>query len=79
MRWIALDELHLIIKSDQYTFFTKLINGKFPDFTRIIPKETSYNLSLPKAMMIDAIKKVTERVQTTEHRTQTEEKRIFNV
>ena len=56
---IYYDNTHLIIKSDQYTFFTKLINGKFPDFTRIIPKETTYNLSLPKAMMIDAIKQIT--------------------
>jgi len=56
---IFYDNTHLIIKSDQYTFFTKLINGKFPDFTRIIPKETEYNLNLPKAMMIDAIKQIT--------------------
>ncbi len=56
---IYYDNTHLLIKSDQYTFFTKLINGKFPDFTRIIPRETAYNLSLPKAMMIDAIKQIT--------------------
>ena len=56
---IYYDNTHLIIKSDQYTFFTKLINGKFPDFTRIIPKETTYNLSIPKALMIDAIKQIT--------------------
>ena len=56
---IFYDNTHLMIKSDQYTFYTKLINGKFPDFTRIIPKETAYNLSLPKAMMIDAIKQIT--------------------
>jgi len=56
---IYYDNTHLIIKSDQYTFFTKLINGKFPDFTRIIPKETNFNLSIPKALMIDAIKQIT--------------------
>lgn len=56
---IYYDNTHLIIKSDQYTFFTKLINGKFPDFTRIIPKETNYNLSIPKGLMIDAIKQIT--------------------
>ncbi len=56
---IYYDNTHLMIKSDQYTFFTKLINGKFPDFTRIIPKETAYNLTLPKPMMIDAIKQIT--------------------
>jgi DNA polymerase-3 subunit beta len=53
------DETNLIIHSQQYTFFTKLINGKFPEYSRIIPKETKYNLLLPKAVMIDAIKQIT--------------------
>jgi len=53
------DETNLIIHSEQYTFFTKLINGKFPEYQRIIPKETTYNLILPKATMIDSIKQIT--------------------
>ena len=53
------DETNLIIHSEQYTFFTKLINGKFPEYSRIIPKETAYNLILPKTTIIDAIKQIT--------------------
>lgn len=53
------DQTNLIIHSNQYTFFTKLINGKFPEYSRIIPKETKHNLVLPKANMIDAIKQIT--------------------
>jgi len=53
------DETNLIIHSHQYTFFTKLINGKFPEYSRIIPKETKYNLVLPKAIMIESIKQIT--------------------
>ena len=53
------DETNLIIHSDQYTFFTKLINGKFPEYSRIIPKEISKTLVLPKAIMIDSIKQIT--------------------
>jgi DNA polymerase-3 subunit beta len=53
------DETNLIIHSEQYTFFTKLINGKFPEYSRIIPKETAHNLVLPKAVMIDSIKQIT--------------------
>lgn len=56
---IYYDNTYLIIKSAQYTFFTKLINGKFPDYSRIIPREISSNLLLPKALMIDAIKQIT--------------------
>ena len=53
------DETNLIIHSEQYTFFTKLINGKFPEYSRIIPKEISNTLLLPKAVMIDSIKQIT--------------------
>jgi len=53
------DETNLIIRSKQYTFFTKLINGKFPEYSRIIPKEIAHSLLLPKAIMIDSIKQIT--------------------
>ncbi len=56
---IYYDETNLIINSKQYTFFTKLINGKFPEYTRIIPKEIKANILLPKVAMIDAIKQIT--------------------
>lgn len=56
---IYYDNTYLIIRSDQYVFFTKLINGKFPDYTRIIPKEITKTLMLPKAPMVDAIKQIT--------------------
>jgi len=53
------DDTNLIIHSEQYTFFTKLINGKFPEYSRIIPKEIKNSLLLPKAIMIDSIKQIT--------------------
>lgn len=56
---IYYDATHLLIRSDQYTFFTKLINGKFPDYNRIIPSSVTYSLSLPKSDIINAIKQIT--------------------
>lgn len=53
------DNTNLIIHSQQFQFFTKLINGKYPDYARIIPKETAHNLVLPKATMIESIKQIT--------------------
>ncbi len=53
------DKTNLIIRSKQYTFFTKLINGKFPEYSRIVPKEIKNTLLLPKAIMIDSIKLIT--------------------
>lgn len=56
---IYYDETYLMIVSSQYTFFTKLINGKFPEYNRIIPKETKNNLILPKKEIIEALKQIT--------------------
>lgn len=56
---IYYDNTHLIIKSEDSLFFTKLINGKFPDYTRIIPKEVQRSIKLPKAAIITAIKQIT--------------------
>ncbi len=56
---IFYDATHLMIRSDQYLFFTKLINGKFPDYNRIIPNSTNYNLTLPKSDIVKAVKQIT--------------------
>lgn len=56
---IYYDNTYLIIHSNQYTFFTKLINGKFPDYSRIIPKEIAKTIVLPKSIIIDSIKQIT--------------------
>ena len=53
------DETYLIIQNENYLFFTKLINGKFPDYERIIPASLKYELNLPKDKMIEAIKQIT--------------------
>ncbi len=53
---IYYDEINLIIKSSNYQFFTKLINGKFPDYQRIIPKDSKYTFELQKDRVLDAIR-----------------------
>ena len=41
---IFYDENTLIANSAHFTFYTKLINGKFPDYARIIPKNKNYRI-----------------------------------
>ncbi len=53
------DQTNLIISNDNYFFYTRLINGKFPDYQRIIPSSVKHRVSLPKKEMIDAIKMIT--------------------
>jgi len=55
---IFYDQNTLIAKSNNFQFFTKLINGKFPDYKRIIPKEKNYRLLLDRAKMVEAIKQI---------------------
>ena len=56
---IYYDETNLIITSDNYYFYTRLINGSYPDYDRIVPKSVKYSISLPKKNMIDSIKMIT--------------------
>ncbi len=56
---IYFDETNLIIANENYFFYTRLINGKFPDYQRIIPATTKHKITLPKKEMIDAIKMIT--------------------
>lgn len=56
---IAYDNTNLIVSNEKIKFFTKLINGKFPDYERIIPKNLKYNFTLPKNVLIESIKLVT--------------------
>jgi DNA polymerase-3 subunit beta len=56
---IYFDETNLIISNNNYFFYTRLINGKFPDYQRIIPSSIKHSVILPKKEMIDAIKMIT--------------------
>ncbi len=55
---IFYDENTLIARSSNFQFHTKLINGKFPDYERILPKENSYTLNLNREKMVEAIKQI---------------------
>lgn len=56
---ITYDDTNLVISNDKMKFFTKLINGKFPDYERIIPSNLKHTLSLPKNILVESIKLVT--------------------
>ena len=56
---VKYDDTNLVVSNNNYTFFTKLINGKFPDYERIIPNNLKYKFKLSKSLLIEAIKLVT--------------------
>lgn len=53
------DETTLIVRNENHFFYTRLINGKFPDYERIIPQNLKYQITLPKREMLDAIRMIT--------------------
>ncbi|PAF49452.1 DNA polymerase III subunit beta [Helicobacter sp. 12S02232-10] len=53
---IFYNQTQLIIRTPNYTFFTKLINGKYPDYEKIIPKSFKNEIKLPKDIIIESIK-----------------------
>jgi DNA polymerase-3 subunit beta len=56
---IFFDETNLIIANENYFFYTRLINGKFPDYQRIVPSSVKHSVTLPRKEMVDAIKMIT--------------------
>lgn len=53
------EEIHqLIIKFEKFSFVTRLIQGNFPDYTQVIPKDSYGFLLLHKGQVLDLIKKV---------------------
>ncbi len=63
---IHYDETNIIITNGNYFFYTRLINGRYPDYQRIIPNNIKYNLTLPKKEMVDSIKMITTISQDIE-------------
>ncbi len=56
---IFYDETTLLIQNDSTLFYTRLINGKFPDYQRIIPETVKHQFLLPKKAMMDSIRMIT--------------------
>ena len=55
---IYYDENVLIAQSQNFEFFTKLINGKFPDYERVIPKDITIRFELSRDKMVEGIKTI---------------------
>ncbi|EAL6451334.1 DNA polymerase III subunit beta, partial [Campylobacter jejuni] len=55
---IFYDQNMLIAKNENFEFFTKLINDKFPDYEKVIPKTFKQELSFSTEDFIDSLKKI---------------------
>ena len=55
---IFYDDVFLILKDENTLFFTKLINGKFPAYKRIIPEKFKHILKIPKNEFLSHLRQV---------------------
>ena len=55
---IYYDENVLLAVSENFKFFTKLINGKFPNYERVIPSDTAYKISIPRDKMVSGVRAI---------------------
>jgi len=55
---IFYDDVYLILKDENILFFTKLINGKYPAYEKIIPQSFKYELTLPKNEFLSHLKQI---------------------
>lgn len=55
---IYFSENNIIIENEEYTFFTRIPNGNFLDYERVIPKDTQlkYKIQINKEKMIESLK-----------------------
>lgn len=55
---VELSNNHIRISNKSYTFTSKLIEGRFPDFERVIPKNAEKKITLEKDYFKDALNRV---------------------
>ncbi len=55
---VDLSQNHIRVTSNRYIFTSKLIEGRFPDFERVIPKQANKSITLEKDYFKDALNRV---------------------
>ncbi len=55
---IYYDDVYLILKDEKTMFFTKLINGKYPAYEKIIPQSFKYTINISKNEFLSHLKQI---------------------
>lgn len=55
---VGLSQNHLRVASKLCTFTSKLINGRFPDYQRVIPKSSGQNMVIERDILKEALSRV---------------------
>jgi len=55
---ICVSDRHVFVKTEKQTLFIRLIDGNFPDYNRVIPKDNPIEIEVPKEEFVGALKRV---------------------
>ncbi len=53
---IYFHEKNIIIENEKYTFWTRIPNGNFIDYEKVVPKDIKYRINIDKEKMIESLK-----------------------
>lgn len=65
---LAISENNIFIKMGNQQIFSNLIDGHFPDYRRVIPKEQEYELHINRLEFIEALRRVSLLVENRSRR-----------
>lgn len=51
---IGISDNQISIKKNSFVFFSRLIQGKFPDYNQVLPKSTSYSFTINRSQFLSA-------------------------
>ncbi|MFH1356441.1 MAG: DNA polymerase III subunit beta [bacterium] len=54
----CVSDRHIFIQTEKQTLFIRLIEGNYPDYNRVIPKENPISIEIPKNELLGALKRV---------------------
>ena len=54
----TISKKNAVIENDNYTFKCSFLNGRFPDYNRVIPKESPFRLTVDRSAMLNAVRRV---------------------
>ncbi|MDE6575224.1 MAG: DNA polymerase III subunit beta, partial [Muribaculaceae bacterium] len=55
---ITMNSRSAVIKSDRYTFQCTFLNGSYPDYNRVIPKNNTQVLTVDRTALLNAVRRV---------------------
>jgi len=65
---VSVTDRNIFIKFGSYQLSSVLIEGNFPNYRRVIPKDPTRSFTMSRTEMLDALKRVSLLVETKSHR-----------